>query len=101
MPADRAPCGHRAAQGDRMRRRDILGAVLAAPALLHSSHARAEEPVDVELILAVDCSRSVDPEEQEIQLKGYEAAFRDPRLIEGIMGGPVGAIACMMFLWSG
>jgi len=86
-----------------MRRREILGAALAVPAILRTGLARADEPVpvDVELILAVDCSRSVDPEEQEIQFRGYEAAFRDPRLIAGITGGPVGAIACMMFLWSG
>ncbi|MBV1798182.1 DUF1194 domain-containing protein [Siccirubricoccus sp. G192] len=83
-----------------MRRRNLLGAALAAPALLRSGLARANEPVDVELVLAVDVSRSVDPQEQEMQFSGYEAAFRDRRLIEGIMGGPVGAIACQMFTWS-
>jgi hypothetical protein len=83
-----------------MRRRNLLGAALAAPALLRSGIARANEPVDVELVLAVDVSRSVDPQEQEMQFSGYEAAFRDRRLIEGIMGGPVGAIACQMFTWS-
>jgi hypothetical protein len=70
------------------------------PAILRSGRARAATPVDVELVLAVDVSRSVDPEEQEMQFSGYEAAFRDPRLIEGIMGGPVGAIAVTMFTWS-
>lgn len=84
-----------------MRRRVFLAAsAFAAPALLHARHARANEPVDVELVLAVDVSRSVDAEEQELQFRGYEAAFRDPRLIEGIAGGPIGAIACMMFTWS-
>ena len=83
-----------------MRRRDMLGAALAMPAILGSGRARAATPVDVELILAVDVSRSVDPEEQEMQFSGYEAAFRDPQLIEGIMGGPVGAIAVTMFTWS-
>ncbi|MFZ4407435.1 MAG: DUF1194 domain-containing protein [Paracraurococcus sp.] len=83
-----------------MLRRSLLGTALATPALLLSSRARANTPVDVELILAVDVSRSVDPEEQELQFSGYEAAFRDRRLIEGIMGGPVGSIACMMFTWS-
>ncbi|CAA9274737.1 MAG: vWFA-like protein with metal ion dependent adhesion motif (MIDAS) [uncultured Craurococcus sp.] len=83
-----------------MRRRDVLGAVLAMPAILRAPQARAATPVDVELVLAVDVSRSVDPEEQEMQFSGYEAAFRDPRLIEGIMGGPVGAIAVTMFTWS-
>ena len=83
-----------------MLRRSLLGAVLAAPAVLRTTAARATTPVDVELILAVDVSRSVDPEEQELQFSGYEKAFRDHRLIEGIMGGPVGSIACMMFTWS-
>ncbi len=83
-----------------MRRRDVLGAALAMPAILRAEQARAATPVDVELVLAVDVSRSVDPEEQEMQFSGYEAAFRDPRLIEGIAGGPVGAIAVTMFTWS-
>ena len=83
-----------------MFRRNLLGAALAAPAIFRSTAARATIPVDVELVLAVDVSRSVDPEEQELQFSGYEAAFRDHRLIEGIMGGPVGSIACTMFTWS-
>ncbi|MEN0076281.1 MAG: DUF1194 domain-containing protein [Paracraurococcus sp.] len=83
-----------------MLRRSLLGAALASPALFRTTRARAATPVDVELVLAVDVSRSVDPEEQELQFAGYEAAFRDRRLIEGIMGGPVGAIACTMFTWS-
>ena len=83
-----------------MLRRHFLGAALAAPALLRTRPARANTPVDVELILAVDVSRSVDPEEQEMQFTGYANAFRDPRLIEGIMGGPIGAIAVQMFTWS-
>ncbi len=84
-----------------MHRRSFLAAAtFAAPFILHARNARANEPVDVELVLAVDVSRSVDAEEQELQFRGYEAAFRDPRLVEGIAGGPVGAIACMMFTWS-
>lgn len=84
-----------------MRRRSLLAAGLAAPTLLLAGTARANEPVDVELVLAVDVSRSVDEEEQEMQFRGYEAAFRDRRLAEGIAGGPLGAIACTMFTWSG
>ena len=87
-----------------MNRRSILAAALAAPlgapGILSWRAARAAEPVDVELVLAVDVSRSVDAEEQELQFTGYEAAFRDPRLIEGIAGGPVGSIACTLFTWS-
>lgn len=85
-----------------MNRRVLLAAAaFAAPAVLRATvRAYAAEPVDVELVLAVDVSRSVDAEEQELQFKGYEAAFRDPRLIEGIAGGPIGAIACTLFTWA-
>lgn len=70
------------------------------PALLRAGRASGAEPVDVELVLAVDVSRSVDAAEQALQFSGYEAAFRDRRLVEGILGGPVGAIGCLMFTWS-
>lgn len=88
-----------------MRRRLVLsqfGAALAAPFLLGPRPARATalEPVDVELVLAVDVSRSVDPEEQEMQFRGYANAFRDPRMIEAFCGGPVGAVGCTLFTWS-
>jgi len=89
-----------------MRRRELLrhasAGLLAAPAVLAGRPGRASEnePVDVELVLAVDVSRSVDPAEQELQFRGYAAAFRDTRLAEGIQGGPLGAIAVSFFTWS-
>lgn len=83
-----------------MSRRLLLAAGLAAPALITSRNARASTEVDVELVLAVDVSRSVDTEEMEMQMKGYAEAFRDPRLAEGIAGGPLGAIAVTLFVWS-
>lgn len=81
-------------------RRSLLGGVLAAPLILRPLPARAAEPVDVELVLAVDVSRSVDPVEQEMQFRGYANAFRDPRLIQGIVGGPLGRVAVTFFTWS-
>lgn len=81
-------------------RRLLLAAGLAAPALIATRHARASTEVDVELVLAVDVSRSVDTEEMEMQMRGYAEAFRDPRLAEGIAGGPMGAIAVTLFVWS-
>lgn len=83
-----------------LSRRSILVAGLAAPALIAARTAHATEEVDVELVLAVDVSRSVDAEEMEMQMAGYAAAFRDPRLAEGIAGGPLGAIAVTLFVWS-
>lgn len=81
-------------------RRLLLAAGLAAPALVAARSTRASQEVDVELVLALDVSRSVDAEEMEMQMQGYAAAFRDPRLAEGIAGGPLGAIAVTLFVWS-
>lgn len=78
-------------------RRHLL---LAAPVVLRTHAARATEPVDAELVLAVDVSRSVDPEEMEMQMRGYAAAFRDRKLIDAIMRGPIGCIAVTLFTWS-
>ncbi len=83
-----------------MLRRNLLLSALAAPAMLRTHAARATEAVDVELVLAVDVSRSVDAEEQEMQMRGYAAAFRDPRLAEAMMRGPIGAVAVTLFTWS-
>jgi hypothetical protein len=70
------------------------------PALVRSRAALAREPVDVELVLAVDVSRSVDAVEQEMQFRGYAAAFRDARLASGIAGGALGQVAVTLFTWS-
>src|SRR4051812_37581105 len=88
-------------QGRRTMLRAAMG-LLAAPALLPTRRAKAMdmEPVDVELVLAADVSRSMDPAEQELQFSGYAKAFRDPRLVEGIAGGAIGAIAVSFFTWS-
>lgn len=83
-----------------LTRRSLIGGALAAPLVLRPLPARAAEPVDVELVLAVDVSRSVDQQEQEMQFRGYANAFRDPRLIQGIVGGPLGQVAVTFFTWS-
>lgn len=57
--------------------------------------------VDLELVLAVDVSRSMDIEEQRIQREGYVAAFRHPDVVEAIRTGPLGRIAVTYFEWAG
>ena len=72
-----------------MHRRTLLaatsGAVLAA-----SGRARAQEPVDVALVLAVDVSRSIDEDEAKLQREGYRDAVTDPAVIAAIRGGMIG-----------
>jgi hypothetical protein len=62
---------------------------------------RADVPVDLELVLAVDISRSVDDVEAKLQRDGYIAAFTDRRVIEAIQGGALGAIAVSYVEWAG
>lgn len=62
--------------------------------------AHAEE-VDLELVLAVDVSRSIDDEEFALQRQGYAQAFSHPSVIHAIQSGPHGRIAVAFVEWSG
>jgi hypothetical protein len=62
---------------------------------------RAETEVDLALVLAVDVSRSMDPEEQELQRKGFVQAFRSPNVHDAIHHGTLGRIAVTYVEWSG
>lgn len=61
----------------------------------------ADMPVDLELILAVDVSRSMDMDEQALQRNGYVAAFRHKDVIDAIASGPNGRIAVSYVEWAG
>jgi Protein of unknown function (DUF1194) len=66
-----------------------------------SNQARAQEPVDLELVLAVDVSRSMDVEEQLLQRRGYVEAFRSKEVIDAITQGGYGQIAVLYLEWAG
>jgi hypothetical protein len=57
--------------------------------------------VDVELILAVDVSYSMDPDEQALQREGYVQALRSQEFLDALRGGAHGRIAIMYFEWAG
>jgi hypothetical protein len=57
--------------------------------------------VDLELVLAVDVSRSMDFEEQRLQRDGYVAAFKHPEVIQAIQSGSTGRIAVTYVEWAG
>ncbi|UUX48694.1 DUF1194 domain-containing protein [Nisaea acidiphila] len=61
---------------------------------------RAEIPVDLELVLAIDCSSSVDDEEFALQVAGMANAFRDPMIQDAIQGGVEGAVGISVIQWS-
>jgi hypothetical protein len=75
--------------------------LLLASALGHASPGRAETRVDLELILAVDISLSMDLDELRLQRSGYTAALRDPIVQRAMLDGPHGRIAVTYFEWAG
>jgi len=72
-----------------------------AALLMAASPAPAADTVDVELILAVDVSLSMSPDELEIQRHGYAAALTDDKVIDAIKDGTNGRIAVSYFEWAG
>lgn len=80
-----------------------LAAVVWAAALpiAHPSAWAADTPVDLELILAVDVSRSMDIDEQQLQRDGYVAALTHPEVIAAITQGRHGRIALSYVEWAG
>ncbi len=69
----------------------------AAPTLARDG----EIDVDVELVLAVDVSYSMDPEEQKLQREGYIEALNSPEILKAIAKGVNGKIAVAYVEWAG
>jgi hypothetical protein len=63
--------------------------------------APATQAVDLNLVLAVDASGSVDDERFELQKQGYAKAFLNPKVLNAIHNGNEGAIAVSMVQWTG
>ncbi|WP_028481817.1 DUF1194 domain-containing protein [Pseudovibrio exalbescens] len=68
----------------------------ASPAFPHQ-----KANVDLELVLAVDISQSMDTDEQEVQREGYVAALTSDEVIDAIQYGPKGRIAITYLEWGG
>jgi len=85
----------------RLCRRVAAVAALAFLSGASASVAMAEESVDLELVLAVDISGSMDSEEAELQKQGYVAAFRHRDVIAAIRSGANGKIAVTYVEWAG
>lgn len=74
----------------------------AALSLLAAGTASAQPtPVDAEIVLAVDVSRSMDMDEFDIQRDGYAAALRHPDLMRAVAAGRLGKVAIAYFEWGG
>src|SRR5262245_30223140 len=74
-------------------------AFFLAASLGMTNDARSQ-PVDLLLVLMVDASGSIDPEEFRFQRDGYADAISDPRLVRAITSGRRGSIAVAFVEWG-
>ena len=82
---------------------DVAGVAAPSPAT-QPGHQLADKEatpsVDVELILAVDVSYSMDMDELAIQREGYAQALVSKEFLQALKTGPNGKIAVTYFEWA-
>lgn len=92
-------------QIDRFRPPKIITLTVVLLSLLIGQTAQANAqvniPVDIELVLAVDTSSSMDSTEQVIQRDGYVAAFQSTEVLRVILSGYHKKIAVTYVEWGG
>ncbi|WP_424966883.1 DUF1194 domain-containing protein [Dinoroseobacter sp. S375] len=80
----------------------LIPVCLALWSTLSPTLPSAEEiEVDVELLMAVDVSRSMSPAELEIQRRGYAEALRSDEVIAALQSGLLGQVALSYVEWAG
>ena len=79
----------------------MVRALILVVMLCTGAWARAEETVDLELILAVDVSGSIDTSEAMLQRQGYVDALSSDEVIAAVTAGPTGRIALAYVEWAG
>jgi hypothetical protein len=72
-----------------------------APRILAQDSGGSLTPVDVEVVLAVDVSYSMDPDEQALQREGYQAAIVSREFMQALKQGMQGRIALTYVEWAG
>ncbi|HEY6704977.1 MAG TPA: DUF1194 domain-containing protein, partial [Xanthobacteraceae bacterium] len=77
----------------------LTGWTFAAPSAvpLLADKSPSATPVDVELVLAVDVSYSMDPEEQALQREGYITGITSRDFMQALRGGQHGKVAVTYF----
>jgi Protein of unknown function (DUF1194) len=77
----------------------IVAAIIALAALRSPA---AGEPVgvDLQLVIAIDVSASMNESRRRVQREGYARAFRSAEVLAAIKSGPHGRIAIACFGWA-
>jgi len=77
-----------------------LGNQLGNPSGRQLADKEANPSVDVELVLAVDVSYSMDMDELAIQREGYAQAIVSKEFLQALKSGPNGKISVTYFEWA-
>jgi Protein of unknown function (DUF1194) len=81
--------------------RFMIVLMLAVATWLSNGKPVAATEVDLALVLAVDVSFSMEPDEQDLQRQGFVEAFRSPEVHQAIRQDMLGRIAVIYVEWSG
>jgi hypothetical protein len=73
----------------------------SGPQIIAQGAPSAATPVDVEVVLAVDVSYSMDPDEQQLQREGYMAAITSRDFLQAVKQGMNGRISLTYVEWAG
>ena len=73
---------------------------IAAPGTQSLQSVDESKRVDVELVLAVDVSYSMDLDELALQREGYALALTSKEFLQALKTGPTGKIAVTYFEWA-
>ena len=79
----------------------VAGFAAPRSAPLFADKSPTAVPVDVELVLAVDVSYSMDPDEQALQREGYIAGITSREFMQALRSGQHGKVAATYFEWAG
>jgi hypothetical protein len=79
----------------------ICGIASAANIPRLADNSPSAVPVDTELVIAVDVSYSMDPEEQALQREGYVTGLTSREFMQALRQGAHGKVAVTYFEWAG
>lgn len=71
-----------------------------ATAVAGASAIKAQQPVDLELVLAIDTSSSINEQEFRLQLDGLAAAFRNPAVAKAVEVAGNRGVAVVLVQWA-
>jgi hypothetical protein len=79
---------------------DVAGIAAPSPTARFADTGRHAPSVNVELVIAVDVSYSMDMDELAVQREGYAQAIVSKDFLRALKAGPVSKVAVTYFEWS-